>query len=95
METDDFKMLEEDILSALKQQGINAEKIVVDGTKEGYVDHQSVCAIRSVLPDGCGTYSDFVFDKGYDLLIANDNAYSEDDLLEAQNNDSTIVKWLY
>lgn len=96
METDDFKMLEEDIISTLKQQGINVEKIVVEGTKEGYVDHQSVCAIRNVLPDECGTYSDFVFDRGYDLLIANDNDYSEDDLLEVtRNNDSTIVNWLY
>lgn len=96
METDDFKMLEEDIIHTLKEQGINAKKIVVDSDQEGYVDHQSVCAIRNVLPDECGTYSDFVFDKGYDLLITNDNAYSEDDLLEvAQNNDSTVVKWLY
>ena len=96
METDDFKMLEEDIVHTLKEQGINAKKIVVDSDREGYVDHQSVCAIRNILPDECGTYSDFVFDKGYDLLITNDNAYSEDDLLEVtQNNDSTIVNWLY
>lgn len=96
METDDFKMLEEDIIHTLKEQGINAKKIVVDSEQEGYVDHQSVCAIRNFLPDECGTYSDFVFDKGYDLLIANDNDYSEDDLLEAtRNNDSTIVNWLY
>ena len=96
METDDFKMLEEDIIHTLKKQGINAKKIVVDPEQEGYVDHQSVCAIRNVLPDECGTYSDFVFDKGYDLLIANDNAYFEEELMEvAQNNDSTIVKWLY
>lgn len=96
METDDFKMLEEDIIHTLKEQGINAKKIVVDSEQEGYVDHQSVCAIRNILPNECGTYSDFVFDKGYDLLITNDNAYSEDDLLEvAQNNDSTVVKWLY
>lgn len=96
METDDFKMLEEDIIHTLKEQGINAKKIVVDSDREGYVDHQSVCAIRNVLPDECGTYSDFVFDKGYDLLITNDNAYSEDELSEvAQNNDSIIVKWLY
>ena len=96
METDDFKMLEEDIISTLKEPGIPAEKIIVEANQEGYVDHQSVCAIRNILPDECGTYSDFVFDKGYDLLITNDNAYSEDDLLEtAQNNDSIIVKWLY
>ena len=96
METDDFKMLEEDIVHTLKEHGINSKKIVVDSKQEGYVDHQSVCAIRNILPDECGTYSDFVFDKGYDLLITNDNAYSEDDLLEvAQNNDSTIVNWLY
>ena len=96
METDDFKMLEEDIISTLKEHGIPAEKIIVEANQEGYVDHQSVCAIRNILPDECGTYSDFVFDKGYDLLITNDNAYSEDDLLEtAQNNDSIIVKWLY
>ena len=96
METDDFKMLEEDIVHTLKEHGINSKKIVVDSKQEGYVDHQSVCAIRNILPDECGTYSDFVFDKGYDLLITNDNAYSEDDLLEvAQNNDSIIVKWLY
>ena len=68
----------------------------VDSEEEGYVDHQSVCAIRNILPDECGTYSDFVFDKGYDLLITNDNACSEDELQEvAQNNDSTIVNWLY
>lgn len=96
METDDFKMLEEDIISTLKEHGIPAEKIVVDAEREGYVDHQSVCAIRNILPDECGTYSDFVFDKGYDLLITNDNAYFEDELMEiVQNNDSTIVKWLY
>lgn len=96
METDDFKMLEEDIVHTLKEQGINAKKIVVDSDREGYVDHQSVCAIRNILPDECGTYSDFVFDKGYDLLITNDNAYSEDELSEvAQNNDSIVVKWLY
>lgn len=96
METDDFKMLEEDIVHTLKEHGINSKKIVVDSKQEGYVDHQSVCAIRNILPDECGTYSDFVFDKGYDLLITNDNAYSEDDLLEVtQNNDSTIVNWLY
>ena len=96
METDDFKMLEEDIVHTLKEQGINAKKIVVDSDQEGYVDHQSVCAIRNVLPDECGTYSDFIFDKGYDLLVTNDNAYSEDELSEvAQNNDSIIVKWLY
>lgn len=96
METDDFKMLEEDIVHTLKEHGINSKKIVVDSKQEGYVDHQSVCAIRNILPDECRTYSDFVFDKGYDLLITNDNAYSEDDLLEvAQNNDSTIVNWLY
>ena len=96
METDDFKMLEEDIISTLKEHGIPAEKIVVEANQDGYVDHQSVCGIRGILPDGCETYSDFVFDKGYDLLIANDNAYSEDELLEtAQNNDSTIVNWLY
>lgn len=96
METDDFKMLEEDIVHTLKEQGINVKKIVVDSDREGYVDHQSVCAIRNILPDECGTYSDFVFDKGYDLLITNDNAYSEDELSEvAQNNDSIIVKWLY
>lgn len=96
METDDFKMIEEDIISTLKEHGIPAEKIVVEANQEGYVDHQSVCGIRALLPDGCETYSDFVFDKGYDLLIANDNDYSEDDLLEVtQNNDSTIVNWLY
>lgn len=96
METDDFKMLEEDIISTLKEHGIPAEKIVVEANQEGYVDHQSVCGIRALLPDGCKTYSDFVFDKGYDLLIANDNDYSEDDLLEVtRNNDSTIVNWLY
>lgn len=96
METDDFKMLEEDIISTLKEHGIPAEKIVVEANQEGYVDHQSVCGIRALLPDGCETYSDFVFDKGYDLLIANDNDYSEDDLLEVtRNNDSTIVNWLY
>lgn len=96
METDDFKMLEEDIIHTLKEQSINAKKIVVDSDREGYVDHQSVCAIRNILPDECGTYSDFVFDKGYDLLITNDNAYCEDELLEvAQNNNSTIVNWLY
>lgn len=96
METDDFKMLEEDIIYTLKEQGINAKKIVVDTEEEGYVDHQSVCAIRNILPDECGTYSDFVFDKGYDLLITSDSAYFEDELMEtAQNNDSTIVKWLY
>lgn len=96
METDDFKMLEEDIIYALKEQGINAKKIVVDSEQEGYVDHQSVCAIRNILPDECGTYSDFVFDKGYDLLIENDNDFSEDDLLgEVPNNDSTVVKQLY
>ena len=96
METDDFKMIEEDIISTLKEHGIPAEKIVVEANQEGYVDHQSVCGIRALLPDGCETYSDFVFDKGYDLLIANDNDYSEDDLLEVtRNNDSTIVNWLY
>ena len=96
METDDFKMLEEDIISTLKKNGIPSEKIVVEANQEGYVDHQSVCGIRALLPDGCETYSDFVFDKGYDLLIANDNDYSEDDLLEVtRNNDSTIVNWLY
>lgn len=96
METDDFKMIEEDIISTLKEHGIPAEKIVVEANQEGYVDHQSVCGIRALLPDGCEAYSDFVFDKGYDLLIANDNDYSEDDLLEVtQNNDSTIVNWLY
>ena len=96
METDDFKMLEEDIIHTLREHDINAKKIVVDAEREGYVDHQSVCAIKNILPDECGTYSDFVFDKGYDLLITNDNAYSKDELLEtAQNNDSTIVNWLY
>ena len=96
METDDFKMLEEDIVHTLKEQGINVKKIIVDSDREGYVDHQSVCAIRNILPDECGTYSDFVFDKGYDLLITNDNAYSEDELSEVtQNNNSIIVKWLY
>lgn len=96
METDDFKELEKDIVSTLKNKGINAEKLVVEATQEGYVDHQSVCAIRNILPDECSTYSDFIFDKGYDLLIANDNSYFEDDLLEAtRNNDSTIVNWLY
>ena len=38
METDDFKMLEEDIIYALKEQGINAKKIVVDSEQEGYVE---------------------------------------------------------
>lgn len=92
METDDFKMLEEDILSALKQQGINAEKIVVDGTKEGYVDHQSVSPIKDVLPNECSTYADFVFNKGYDLIIANDNDYGDDDFAP---NCSHIINWLY
>lgn len=96
METDDFKMLEKDIVSTLKEHGIPAEKIIVEANQEGYVDHQSVTGIKNVLPDECSTYSDFIFDKGYDLIIDNDNNYSEDDLLEAvQNNNAMIVKWLY
>ena len=96
MKTNDFKMLEEDIIRTLKEQNINAKKIVVDSEQAGYVDHQSVCEIKDILPSECKTYSDFIFDKGYDLLIKNDNAYFEDDLLEAaQNDDSIIVKWMY
>ena len=96
METDDFKMLEEDIISTLKKHGIPAEKIIVEANQEGYIDHQSVCFIKNILPDGCDTYSDFIFDKGYDLIVDNDNHYSEDEFLETvQNKHATIVKWLY
>lgn len=97
METDDFKMLEEDIVHTLKEQGINAEKIVVDSEQKGYVDHQSVCAIRNILPDECKTYSDFVFDKGYDLIIENDNNWDEEEFMEEKSSedDSYIVKSLY
>ena len=97
METDDFKMLEEDIISTLKEHGIPAEKIVVEANQEGYVDHQSVCGIRVLLPDGCETYSDFVFDKGYDLIIENDNNWDEEEFMEEKSSedDSHIVKSLY
>ena len=96
MKTNDFKILEEDIIRTLKEQGINAKKIIVDSEQKGYVDHQSVCEIKDILPIECETYSDFIFDEGYDLLIKNDNAYFEDDLLEAAQYDgSTVVRWIY
>lgn len=97
METDDFKMLEKDIISALKEHGIPAEKIVVEANQEGYVDHQSVCGIRTLLPSECETYSDFVFDKGYDLIIENDNNWDEEEFMEEKSSedDSYIVKSLY
>lgn len=97
METDDFKMLEEDIISTLKEHGIPAEKIVVEANQKGYVDHQSVCGIRALLPDGCETYSDFVFDKGYNLIIENDNNWDEEEFMEEKSSkdDSYIVKSLY
>lgn len=81
METDDFKMLEKDVIFALKEHGIPAEKIVVEANQEGYVDHQSVCGIREILPSECKTYSDFIFDKGYDLIIENDNNWDEEILI--------------
>lgn len=95
METDDFKELEDDIVSTLKQNGVNAEKLVVEATQEGYVDHQSVTGIKNILPADCSTYSDFIFDKGYNLLIENDNSWDEEDFRIGNNSDAYIVKSLY
>ena len=95
METDDFKELEDDIVSTLKQNGVNAEKLVVEATQEGYVDHQSVTGIKNILQDDCSTYSDFIFDKGYNLLIENDNSWDEEDFRIGNNSDAYIVKSLY
>ncbi len=97
METDDFKELEDDIISTLKKNGINAEKLIVEATQEGYVDHQSVTGIKFIFPNECSTYSDFIFDKGYNLIIENDNNWDEEEFMKekSSDDDSYIVKSLY
>lgn len=88
MNSRDFKMLEEDVVTTLKENGIVAEgiKIAADGTSR--VDHQSVCPIRDILPESCETYSDFIFNPAYSLIIT-DDSYSPSDFI---SDDETFVK---
>ena len=53
--------------------------------------------MKNMLLNGCETYSDFVFDKGYNLIIENDNNWDEEEFMEEKSSedDSYIVKSLY
>lgn len=93
MNSSDFKMLEEDIVTTLKKNGIKVKgiKVAADGT--GRVDHQSICFIKNILPDGCETYSDFIFNPAYSLIITDDcSAYSNLIIGNEAITDEVVIK---
>lgn len=67
-DTDEFKEIN-DIVA----QRCECDGILIDESYSGYVDHQSVDNINSLMDEyGC-TIEEFVFDKGIKLIIDNDN----------------------
>lgn len=88
MNSSDFKMLEEDIVTTLKKNGIEIKGIKVTADRTSRIDHQSVCPIKDILPDSCETYSDFIFNPAYSLIITDDCCDPEDSL----SDDESLVK---
>lgn len=84
-ETEDFQKINNAIASYCHCDGILIDEKLeqatsYDGTKkyewnehEGYVDHQSVESIDSLLESYDCTIEEFIFDKGIALIIDNDN----------------------
>lgn len=81
-ELDDFKKVNEVVSNHCHCDGIKVESTIEKckwsenyyNNHDGYIDHQSVCDINSLLTGygGC-TIEDFIFDTGIKLIIDNDN----------------------
>lgn len=82
--TEDFKKINDIVAARCECDGVEInEKITqmvsFDGKKydwnshEGYIDHQSVEAIDTLLERYNCTIEEFIFDKGITLVIDNDN----------------------
>ena len=78
MESDDFQKFEDDVKFALSKHDIHITGIEISPDEDGYVDHQSLDYYVSdgmyyiFARDGI-TLEDYIFNKGYGLIIDNDN----------------------
>lgn len=67
-DTDEFKEINDIVANRCECDGV-----LIDKSYDGYVDHQSVEDIDSLMDEyGC-TIEEFIFDKGIKLVIDNDN----------------------
>lgn len=96
MASDDFKLLEKDILSTLQQKEIAVEGIRINPRSGGYIDHQSICPIKDILPDSCKTFSDFIFNPAYNLEIRSDcDDWGDSLIIGKDKEDHYKVKDIY
>ena len=67
-DTDEFRRINNIVASRCECDGI-----IIDDSYDGYVDHQSVERIGSLMSEYDCTIEEFIFDSGITLIIDNDN----------------------
>ena len=67
-DTDEFRRINDIVASRCKCDGI-----IIDDSYDGYIDHQSVERIDSLMSEYDCTIEEFIFDSGITLIIDNDN----------------------
>lgn len=80
-ETEDFKKINDVVASRCKCDGITIDEEIKEvcyegmswADHDGYIDHQSVERIDDLMKEYDCTIEEFIFDKGIELIIDNDN----------------------
>ena len=80
MESDDFQKFENDVKHALSKHDIYIIGIEINPDEDGYIDHQSLdyCVTEGmyyIFARVGITLDNYIFNKGYSLIIDNDNHY--------------------
>lgn len=78
IESDDFQKFEDDVKYALSNHDIHIIGIEISPDEDGYVDHQSLDyyvydGMYYIFARDGITLEDYIFNKGYSLIIDNDN----------------------